>query len=135
MQLILEDSGQALNVQELDEFQQRFDAQLPAGFRQFYLRHNGGNLSEDNGDNDFLLGGFTSIKYGVAPIEIVYRDLIDSVPSLQGMLPFAYDSGGNSFLLSLRKDDNGKIYLYLMDEGELALVCDSFDDFIAELIG
>jgi cell wall assembly regulator SMI1 len=135
MQLILEESGQALSVQELDEFQERFDAQLPAAFRQFYLQHNGGDLSEDNGHNDLLLGGFTPIKYGIAPIETVYRDLTDSLPSLQGMIPFVYDDGGHSFLLSLKKDDYGKIYLYLMDEEELALVCECFDDFTAELTG
>ncbi|WP_369943927.1 SMI1/KNR4 family protein [Xanthomonas medicagonis] len=135
MRLILEDAEQSLTEQELDEFQQRFDARLPAGFRRFYLRHNGGDLSEDNGGNDVLLRGFTPIKYGVAPIERVYRDLIDSVPSLQGMLPFAYDEGGNSFLLSLREDDHGSIYLYLMVEAELAWVCDSFDEFIADLTG
>ncbi|MDL5368108.1 SMI1/KNR4 family protein [Xanthomonas sp. NCPPB 2654] len=135
MQLILEDSGQALTMQELDEFQQQFDAQLPAGFRQFYLQHNGGDLSDDHGDNDLLLGGFTPIKYGMAPIETVYRDLTDSVPFLQGMIPFAYDRFGHSFLLSLNKDDYGTIYLYLMDEEELALVSDCFDDFMAELTG
>lgn len=135
MKLILEDSEQALSVQELIEFQDGFGAQLPVAFRQFYLEHNGGDLSDSNGDNDFLLGGFTPIKYGVAPVEVVYRDLVDSLPSLEGLIPFAYDYGGNSYLLSLRNDDYGKIYLYLMDEDELAFVCTSFEEFMAELAG
>ncbi|MBN6151536.1 SMI1/KNR4 family protein [Xanthomonas sp. AmX2] len=135
MKLILEDSGQALSVQELIEFQDGFGAQLPEAFRQFYLAHNGGDLSDSNGDNDFLLGGFTPIKYGVAPVEVVYRNLVDSLPSLEGLVPFAYDCVGNSYLLSLRNDDYGKIYLYLMDEDELAFVCESFEEFMAELTG
>jgi len=135
MKLILEDSEQALSVQELIEFQDGFGAQLPVAFRQFYLEHNGGDLSDSNGDNDFLLGGFTPIKYGVAPVEVVYRDLVDSLPSLEGLIPFAHDYGGNSYLLSLRNDDYGKIYLYLMDEDELAFVCASFEEFMAELAG
>lgn len=133
MRLKLEDSGQALSVQELNEFQEKFHAELPTAFRQFYLKHNGGDLSDSNGENDFLLGGFTPIKYGEAPIETVYRNLTDSLPSLKNMIPFAYDYGGNSFLLSVKAEDFGNIYLYLMDEEDLAFVCESFEAFMAEL--
>lgn len=54
MRLKLEDSKQALSVQELNEFQEIFHVQLPTAFRQFYLKHNGGNLSDSNDDNDFF---------------------------------------------------------------------------------
>jgi hypothetical protein len=133
MRLILEESAQALSVQELNEFQETFNVALPTVFRDFYLEHNGGDLSEGNSDNEFLLGGFTPIKYGEAPIEVVYRDLIDDVPSLKGMIPFAYDQGGNAFLLSLKDDDFENIYLYLMDEEDLVFVCESFEELLAEL--
>ncbi|EJL01895.1 MULTISPECIES: SMI1/KNR4 family protein [Pseudomonas] len=133
MRLTLEESEQALSVQELNEFQEKFNVQLPTAFREFYLKHNGGDLSERCSENEFLLGGFTPIKYGNAPIEVVYRDLVDDIPSLKGMIPFAYDQGGNSFLLSLKEDDFENIYLYLMDEEDLAFVCESFEEFLAEL--
>jgi len=133
MRLTLEESEQALSVQELNEFQEKFNVQLPTAFREFYLKHNGGDLSESCSENEFLLGGFTPIKYGNAPIEVVYRDLVDDIPSLKGMIPFAYDQGGNSFLLSLKEDDFENIYLYLMDEEDLAFVCESFEEFLAEL--
>jgi len=135
MRLILEESEHALSVQELDEFEKIFSAALPAGFKEFYLRSNGGNLPENKRDNEFLLGGFTPIKYGEAPIEVVYSDLIDDIPSLKGMIPFAYDQGGNSFVLSVKGDDCGSIHIFLMDEKELAFVCGSFEEFIAELEG
>ncbi|MEN4945756.1 MULTISPECIES: SMI1/KNR4 family protein [Pseudomonas] len=54
MRLKLEDSQQSLSVRELNEFQEIFRAQLPAAFRQFYLKHNGGDLSDSNDDNDFF---------------------------------------------------------------------------------
>ncbi|MBT2342158.1 MULTISPECIES: SMI1/KNR4 family protein [Pseudomonas] len=133
MRLILEDSEHTISVQELNEFQEKFNVELPTAFRNFYLRHNGGNLSESSSENEFLLGGFTPIKYGEAPIETVYRDLTDDVPSLKGMIPFAYDQGGNSFLLSVKTDDFGNVYLYLMDEEDLAFVCESFEEFLTEL--
>lgn len=112
--LKLEDSKQALSVQELNEFQELFRVQLPTDFRAFYLKHNGGDLSDSNDDNDFFLGGFTPIKYGNAPIETVYRDLTDDIPSLKQMISFAYDRVDNSFLLSV-KEDNFGIYLSLLD--------------------
>lgn len=135
MRLTLEESEHALCVQDLNDFERRFSAPLPTAFKEFYLGNNGGYLHEGNIDNNFLLAGFTPIKYGELPIEIVYRDLTDSIPSLKEMIPFAYDHGGNSFLLSLQKVDFGNIYLYLMDEEELAFVCRSFEEFIAELTG
>ncbi|EAN5126954.1 SMI1/KNR4 family protein, partial [Salmonella enterica] len=53
--------------------------------------------------------------------------------NLKKMVPFAYDEGGNCFLLSLRDKDYGKVYIWLMDEKELAFVSESFDEFINEL--
>lgn len=57
MRLTLEESERALSVQELNEFQEKFNVELPTAFRQFYLKHNGGDLSESSSENDFLLGG------------------------------------------------------------------------------
>ncbi|WP_268945978.1 SMI1/KNR4 family protein [Pseudomonas gessardii] len=52
--LKLEDSKQALSVQELNEFQELFRVQLPTAFRAFYLKHNGGDFFDNNNDNDFF---------------------------------------------------------------------------------
>ncbi|KDN10139.1 hypothetical protein GAPWKB30_1247 [Gilliamella apicola] len=49
------------------------------------------------------------------------------------MIPFAYDEGGNCFLLSLKNENYGEIYIWLMDEKELVLVSESFDSFINKL--
>lgn len=50
------------------------------------------------------------------------------------MLPFAYDEGGNFFLLSLKEGNSfGEVFIFLMDEKELVTVADSFDEFIEEL--
>lgn len=106
---------------------------LPAQFKNFYLVNNGGYLPEDNSDNPFLLGGFIAIKYGRVPIEKTYERLINGFPELKEMIPFAYDDGGNCFLLSLKDNDYGKVYIWLMDEKELGFVSQSFDEFINAL--
>lgn len=81
-----------------------------------------------------MLGGFNPIKYGDLPIEQLYRDLLGSFAELRNMVPFAYDDGGNCFLLSLKPDDSsGKIFIFLMDEKTLEFVADSFAEFVEEL--
>nr|WP_244947279.1 SMI1/KNR4 family protein [Cronobacter turicensis] len=48
-------------------------------------------------------------------------------------MPFAYDNGGNSFFLSLKESDYGRVYLYAQDGDALFEIADSFDDFIRAL--
>ncbi|WP_265094011.1 SMI1/KNR4 family protein [Cronobacter malonaticus] len=52
---------------------------------------------------------------------------------MKDFVPFADDQGGNCFLISMRKKDYGKVYIWLMDEKELAFVIDSFDALINEI--
>lgn len=81
-----------------------------------------------------MLGGFNPVKYGNLPIEQLYRDLVESFGELSNMVPFAYDDGGNSFLLSLKSDDSlGKVFVFFMDDKEVALVSGTFSEFLEEL--
>ncbi|ABQ03928.1 SMI1/KNR4 family protein [Flavobacterium johnsoniae] len=132
MKLILEESEQKLTIKEIIEFEKLFNCLLPDSFKDFYLLNNGGFLPEEN-YNRFILGGFNSIKYGKLPIERIYKDLIEDFNNLNQMIPFAYDYGGNCFLLSLKKENSNSIFLWLIDEKELVFVCQSFDLFISYL--
>ncbi|RYJ38031.1 SMI1_KNR4 domain containing protein [Flavobacterium anhuiense] len=132
MKLILEESEQKLTIKEISEFEKLFNCSLPNSFKEFYLLNNGGHYTEEN-QNRFILGGFNSIKYGDLPIEKLYTDLIEDFNKLSQMIPFAYDYGGNCFLLSLKKEDYNSIFLWLMDEKELVFVSRSFDLFISDL--
>lgn len=80
-----------------------------------------------------MLSGFIPFKYGSASIERTYKDLVDDFPALKEFVPFADDQGGNCFLISMRKMDYGKVYIWLMDEKELTFVIDSFDALINEV--
>ncbi|WP_105610892.1 SMI1/KNR4 family protein, partial [Cronobacter malonaticus] len=127
MQHIIVDSEVGLTQEDLVEVEKKFNWKFPKAFKEFYLSHNGGELADEYADNDFLLSGFIPFKYGYAPIETTYKDLIDDFPELKDFVPFADDQGGNCFLISMRKQDYGKVYISLMDEKELAFVIDSFD--------
>ncbi|ELY2857458.1 SMI1/KNR4 family protein [Cronobacter dublinensis] len=133
MQRIGVDSEIGLTQDDFAEVEKKFNWTLPTTFKEFYLHHNGGELTDEYADNDFLLSGFIPFKYGSASIERTYKDLVDDFPALKEFVPFADDQGGNCFLISMRKKDYGKVYIWLMDEKELAFVIDSFDALINEL--
>ncbi|EEJ7234992.1 SMI1/KNR4 family protein [Salmonella enterica subsp. salamae] len=133
MRLMIEESEKKLTQDEFSEFERYFSKKFPDSFRNFYLENNGGYLSESAYPSPLLFSGFISIKYGKVPIEKTYQDLIDDFLELKDMVPFADDEGGNCFLLSLRDKDYGQIYIWLMDEKELAFVSESFDEFMNEL--
>ncbi|ALB65086.1 hypothetical protein AFK67_00685 [Cronobacter dublinensis subsp. dublinensis LMG 23823] len=133
MQLIIVASEIGLTQEDFVEVEKKFNWKFPRAFKEFYLHHNGGELADEYADNDFLLSGFIPFKYGSAPIERTYKDLVDDFPALKEFVPFADDQGGNCFLISMCKKDYGKVYLWLMDEKELAFVIDSFDMLINEI--
>ncbi len=133
MQRIIVDSEIDLTPEDLVEVEKKFNWKFPKAFKEFYLRYNGGELADEYADNNFLLSGFIPFKYGSASIERTYKDLVDDFPALKGFVPFADDQGGNCFLISMQKKDYGKVYIWLMDEKELAFVIDSFDDLINEV--
>ncbi|MBW1215859.1 SMI1/KNR4 family protein [Pantoea allii] len=134
--MYLSDSEQKLTREEMASFNALFGNRLPQSFQDFYLKNNGGYPLNNEDGNFFMLGGFNSVKYGERPIEELYGDLTESFGDLRKMVPFAYDEGGNSFLLSLKEGDSfGEIFVFLMDEKELVSVADSFDEFIEELFG
>lgn len=132
--MYLTDSENKLTVDEINAFNAYFDHHIPASFLDFYLKNNGGYPHDNEDGNPFMLGGFNPIKYGDLPIEQLYRDLTESFGELRNMVPFAYDDGGNTFLLSLKSDDSlGKVFIFLMDDKEVELVADSFSEFLEEL--
>lgn len=132
--MYLLDSETKLTLVEIAVFNALFKHRLPSSFEVFYLANNGGYPRDNDEGNIFMLGGFNPIKYGELPIERLYQDLTESFGELRDMIPFAYDEGGNCFLLSLKGNDSfGKVFVFMMDEKELEEIADSFSEFIDEL--
>ncbi len=127
----VEECEQALTEHDLDILEQQLGRRFPLAYRQHYLQYNGGYLSDEWMEQQGLrFGGFDSIRYGKYPAEQLYTDLLEGCPELEYLFPFAYDGGGNSFLISLREEpDYGNIYIWIMDTKDLLLVADSFEEF------
>ena len=106
---------------------------VPPNFRQLYLESNGGYVDDSQGGNTLLLAGFVPIKYGRIPMELAYKELVEDYPQMKGRVPFAFDEGGNYFLLTLSGGGQGEVGLWIMDGEEYHVVADNFSEFLCRL--
>ncbi|NIF24412.1 SMI1/KNR4 family protein [Candidatus Pantoea multigeneris] len=133
MSLTLEGSEENITLDDIRKFEMSNNVELPTNFIDFYLINNGGYSPEKYEPNPFLLGGFFSFSHGKVPIEKRYKELLEDWPNLLGLIPFAYDDGGNLFLISTVSDSYGEIKIWITDESELGNVSMSFLSFINEM--
>lgn len=135
--LDLEDAEAKINISDFVKIESLAGGQLPERFKEIYLHNNGGfpEATMVRGDDHmFSINGFNPVKHGALPIEKLMVELAGDHDFLQGYVPFAYDDGGNSFMLSLNEKDFNVVCLWLQDEVRLEKVCASFDGFIEALI-
>lgn len=123
---------------------------LPKEYRNFLLKHNGGEPSFDcfNFKNDKNDGSDVRFFLGIYPDQ--HNDLLNHIKTYKERLPknifpIAYDSCGNLICISVMEPDRGKIYFWdhereadsaqgeVPDYSNLTLMSDSFDEFIASL--
>jgi len=94
----------AINNYDLDEAEATMGIILPFDLRQHYLEYNGGSpypCTYAFDDDFYEVNMFFPIKYGISSVEKTYNDTKNAVPP--GLLPIAYDSGGNLYCYSLVK--------------------------------
>jgi hypothetical protein len=130
--LDFEDSASPITIGDFSGLENIVGGALPNSFKKFYLKRNGGYLASKNlyaDDYIYSIHGFDSIKHGDSTIEQSYEDFVESYGELEGLVPFAFDEGGNNYMLSIRSSDYGRIYLWLHEEEELRPVFESFDLF------
>ncbi|WP_440778861.1 SMI1/KNR4 family protein [Pseudomonas syringae] len=122
-----------ISIADFDNLEKEIGGQLPPDFKDIYLSINGGNIDDSNDSNSLLLSGFLPIRYGQPPMKQAYKELIEEFPTLKGKLPFAFDEGGNYFLLSSFGHDQGEVGLWIMDTEEYHIVAESFSEFLVRL--
>lgn len=102
-----------LNEEQLSEFENQLQVTLPKDYRSFLLNHNGGCPVPDTNktpetDVRQILGLHNGESW--ASLQDHIDDYKGRIPS--DTLPIAYDSLGNLFLLSLRKDTHGEVWFW-----------------------
>ncbi|MDC3744213.1 SMI1/KNR4 family protein [Pseudomonas syringae pv. syringae] len=133
MLIPLIDSAQQISDADIENVEKEIGGKFPSDFKNMYLSINGGNIDDSDESNSLLLAGFVPMKYGQIPMEQAYRELVEDFPTLKGKVPFAFDEGGNYFLLSVFGHDQGEIGLWIMDTEEYHIVSDSFSEFLTRL--
>ncbi|MEB6587834.1 SMI1/KNR4 family protein [Pseudomonas asiatica] len=134
--LDLEESESSIDMGDFSQIELLAGGKLPLLFKSIYLKNNGGfpEATEVEGDEYvFSINGFNPIKFGRLPIEKLMQEYAGQNNELKGYVPFAYDDGGNSFMLTLKKENAGVVYLWIQDEMRLERVCSSFEGFISSL--
>jgi len=137
----LDNGGPRLRENDLDDFEKDANIILPAEYRSFLLRHNGGLPSPDVIDVKGAPGSPTDVQvfFGIGrPVESSdlqwnRRTFVERLPSK--WLPIARDSGGNLFCLSVSGPDAGSVMYVDLDQAlpGFYFVARSVDEFLDKL--
>ena len=137
----LDNRGPRLRENDLDDFEKDANIILPAEYRSFLLRHNGGLPSPDVIDVKGAPGSPTDVQvfFGIGrPVESSdlqwnRRTFVERLPSK--WLPIARDSGGNLFCLSVSGPDAGSAMYVDLDQAlpGFYFVARSVDEFLDKL--
>src|SRR5436305_9933472 len=120
----------------LARLEKRLKSKLPAPYRQFLLRHNGGQPQPPT----FVPAGRDE------PTEVINSFLaVDGDPDVddlssfiklykkhvpKGCLPVAYDAFGNLICIGLQGRERGRVYFLNHERGSKRLIAEDWDGFL-----
>lgn len=105
------------SVERIERFERQFGLTLPADYKDFLLRNNGGEPTPDRLIVPGWNGGSTCVNrfFGFrddndCDLEKIYVNSADYIPP--GFLPIAEDSGGNMLCLDVSGSQPGSILFW-----------------------
>ena len=117
--LVLTDTNPAVSREDLLQFEEFLGKKLPEAMKDFYLQYNGGQPQVRGVHDDYHLFPFNSFNsIGDMRKSLTWFD-DEAVPArfkATDLLHFAYDPGSGNYALSLREEDYGKVYFYVLEE-------------------
>ena len=136
--LVLTDTDPAVSREDLLQFEEFLGKKLPEAMKDFYLKYNGGQPQVRGVHDDYHLFPFNSFD----SLEEMRKSMKwfddEAVPAgfrATDLLHFAYDPGSGNYALSLRAEDYGKVYFYVLEEkAELYGQWPSFEDFLNSFV-
>lgn len=130
------------NISKFDllEVEKEFSFTFPNEIKEHYLSFNGGEPEKYMFDG-MTIQLFLSIKYGDYTLESSLKNMRDECLISDWLIPFAEDAGGDFYCFSLRKEEEGAIYIWRNDdfdydhkESAISYVTDSIISFINGMI-
>ena len=136
--LVLTDTDPAISSEDFLQFEEILGKKLPEAMMDFYLKHNGGQPQVRGVHDEHHLFPFNSFD----SLEEMRKSLTwyddEAVPAgfrATDLLHLAYDPGSGNYALSLREEDYGKVYFYVLEEtAELYGQWPSFEFFLNSFV-
>ena len=136
--LVLTDTDPAISSEDFLQFEEILGKKLPEAMMDFYLKHNGGQPQVRGVHDEHHLFPFNSFD----SLEEMRKSLTwyddEAVPAgfrATDRLHFAYDPGSGNYALSLREEDYGKVYFYVLEEkAEIYGQWASFEEFLNSFV-
>lgn len=125
-------------LQDVKDFQETFNLELPDHFVQFLLQYAGASTKECIHKGSNVVSDFLPFHSAHNSYIALYMPYIRN-PEYHGrndLVPFAVDPGGKPFFFSMGKEDYGVIYADRMGVGfnpPVSRLADSLEEFIDAL--
>ena len=136
--LVLTDTDPAISSEDFLQFEEILGKKLPKTMLDFYLKHNGGQ-PQVSGVHDehhlFPFNSFNSLEEMCQSLTWYDDEAVPAGFRATDLLHFAYDPGSGNYALSLREEDYGKVYFYVLEEtAELYGQWPSFEFFLNSFV-
>ena len=136
--LVLTDTDPAISSEDFLQFEEILGKKLPEAMKDFYLKYNGGQPQVWGvHDNRHLIpfNSFDSLEEMKKSLTWFDDEVVPAGFKATDLLHFAYDPGSGNYALSLRAEDYGKVYFYVLEEtAEIYGQWTSFEEFLNSFV-
>ena len=132
------DEDSPISKEDLLQFEEILGKKLPKTMLDFYLKHNGGQ-PQVSGVHDehhlFPFNSFNSLEEMSKYLTWFDDEAVPAGFKATDLLRFAYDPGSGNYALSLREEDYGMVYFYVLEEkAEIYGQWPSFEEFLNSFV-
>lgn len=132
------DANEPITREDLLQFEENLGKKLPEAMLNFYLKYNGGQSCVSGVHDDkhlFPFNAFYSLEEMEKALNWFDDEVVPAGFKAKDLLHFAYDPGSGNYALSLREEDYGKVYYYVLEErAEIFGQWFSFEEFLNSFV-
>lgn len=132
------DANEPITREDLLQFEENLGKKLPEAMLNFYLKYNGGQSCVSGVHDDkhlFPFNAFYSLEEMEKALNWFDDEVVPAGFQAKDLLHFAYDPGSGNYALSLREEDYGKVYYYVLGErAEIFGQWFSFEAFLTSFV-
>ena len=132
------DANEPTTREDFLQFEKNLGKKLSESMLNFYLQYNGGQSCVSGVHDDkhlFPFNAFYSLEEMEKALNWFDDEVVPAGFQAKDLLHFAYDPGSGNYALSLREEDYGKVYYYVLEErAEIFGQWFSFEEFLNSFV-